>query len=91
MRAKSALLDPTDLQGGRSKVYLLPERILIIIEAARRGEKDKFKLAADAVKFLTANYSQHGVCASNDQREVGLKSARLGSRLVATLESIRIA
>ena len=32
-----------------------------------------------------------GVCASNDQREVGLKSARLGSRLVATLETIRIA
>ena len=26
MRAKSALLDPTDLQGGRSKVYVLPER-----------------------------------------------------------------
>ena len=27
-----------------------------IIEAAQRGEKDKFKLAADAVKFLAANY-----------------------------------
>jgi hypothetical protein len=37
------------------------------------------------------NSAQHGVCASNDQREVGLKSARLGYRLVATLESIRIA
>jgi hypothetical protein len=31
------------------------------------------------------------LCASNDPREVGLKSARLGYRLVATLESIRIA
>ena len=37
------------------------------------------------------NSAQHLVCASNDQREVGLKSARLGYRLVATLESIRIA
>jgi len=27
-----------------------------IIEAAQRGEKDKLKLAADAVKFLGANY-----------------------------------
>jgi hypothetical protein len=27
-----------------------------IIEAAQRGEKDKLKLAADAVKFLAANY-----------------------------------
>ena len=30
-------------------------------------------------------------CASNDQREVELKSAPLGNRLVAALESIRIA
>jgi hypothetical protein len=27
-----------------------------IIEAAQRGEKDKLKLAVDAVKFLAANY-----------------------------------
>jgi hypothetical protein len=36
-------------------------------------------------------HAQHGVCASNDQREVWLKSALLGNRLVATSESIRIA
>jgi hypothetical protein len=27
-----------------------------IIEAAQRGERDRLKLAADAVKFLAANY-----------------------------------
>jgi len=36
-------------------------------------------------------HAQHGVCPSNDQREVWLKSARLGNRLVATSASIRIA
>lgn len=32
-----------------------------IIEAAQRGEKDKQKLAADAVKFLAANYMDSNV------------------------------
>ena len=30
-----------------------------IIESAQRGEMDKLKLAADAVKFLAANYMDH--------------------------------
>ena len=32
-----------------------------IIEVAQRGEKDKRKLAADAVKFLAANYMDNDV------------------------------
>jgi hypothetical protein len=32
-----------------------------IIEVAQRGEKDKRKLAADAVKFLAANYMDNNV------------------------------
>jgi hypothetical protein len=32
-----------------------------IIEVAQRGEKDKRKLAADAVKFLATNYMDNNV------------------------------
>ena len=65
----------------------------------RVGPGGRLRAIADRFEVHAENYigaggpphAQHGVCPSNDQREVWLKSARLGNRLVATSASIRIA
>ena len=67
--------------------------------AERKSLGGRLRAIADQFEVHAGNYigaggaphAQHGVCASNDQREVWLKSARLGNRLVATSASIRIA
>jgi hypothetical protein len=65
-----------------------------IIEAAQRGEKDKLKLAVDAVKFLAANYmddnagrattANHGGSEANTPR---LRSSRAPSSIEGSVFS----
>ena len=65
-----------------------------IIEAAQRGEKDKLKLAVDAVKFLAANYmddnagrataAKHGGSEVNTPR---LRSSRAPSSIEGSVFS----
>ena len=45
-----------------------------IVEAAQLGEKDKRKLAADAVKFLAANYMDSNVGRRTSERRSGSKA-----------------